>query len=116
MRHQRGLPVACACLIVGLGCARERDVVTDLCASVLSQKRPDARVVEAAPALDRSRIVYELHDARGSIECRVEAPESGGLRLASVALDGEPITAAELTTLNVELFLADLRRSDPAGR
>jgi hypothetical protein len=111
------LPVACACLIAGLACARDRDIVTDLCASVLAQKRPDARVVETSPppAPDRSRLVYELREARGSIECRVEAPESGGLRLASVALDGEPVTAAELTALNVELFLADLRRADPAA-
>jgi hypothetical protein len=115
------LPAACALgALALLGCGGDRDPATQLCLRILERKLADFRVIEvtAKPQQDWSRIDYKTRERSGFIACEFEASDSGSLRARSVAVDGEPLTAAELVTINADLFLADLRRSDAraAGR
>jgi hypothetical protein len=111
----------CVLAACAAGCGREADPRIALCAQVLERRLPRARVVETAadPARGSATLRYEAArgaeaPGSGSLECRIEASGSAGaLRVVAATLDGEALPEAELTVINADLLLADLRRADP---
>jgi hypothetical protein len=125
MRHAIVLvPVAAALSLAALGCASRVEPAAEICALVLARRLPAARVVTAvaAPPALEAAIDFEVgggwwtQPSRGSLRCAFEAGERGSLRLRGATLNGVAFTRAELTIVNADLLLADMRRADAEAR
>lgn len=109
--------LACAALLWGAGCGRDSTPSIAACAEILAARAPAARVVAAehesytSVALDFEIGRRWREQVRGRLACEFEAQPNGGLRLRAAALDGVPFTNAELTVVNADLLLAEMRRA-----
>lgn len=111
----------CAAALLALACARDREPTAEACTDILARRFPAARVVEEASDASSAAVAFELGDRwkalpGGRLECRFDEVRNGGLRLRAATLDGVAFTTAELTVINADLLLADLRRVDRANR
>ncbi|MBS1106369.1 MAG: hypothetical protein H6Q91_1871 [Deltaproteobacteria bacterium] len=112
----------CAAALFALACAPDREPAVELCTDVLTRRFPEARVVEATSDASDAAVAFELGDRwkalpGGRLECHFDEVGSGGaIRLRAATLDGVAFTTAELTVINADLLLADLRRADRANR
>lgn len=120
MRCRRGL-LACAVTVLAAGCDRGWAPSVDACAQILATRIPAARVVAAASAagadaeLDFEVGTWWKVEQRGHLACSFEEQDGGGLRLRTAAIDGQPFTSAEVTVVNADLLLADMRRTVEQG-
>jgi hypothetical protein len=114
-----------ACLtawLLAAACSARVEPAAELCAQVLGRRVPAARVLEAAAAPDslRAAVRFDVggswweEGVAGRLDCAFEIGERGSLRLRAASLDGVALTSAELTIVNVELLLADMRSADAA--
>lgn len=110
--------LAFGCLAFGsLACGRAPDPATALCAQVLERRLPGARVVASSASALEAELRFEVgggwreEPTRGQLACAFEEGERGSLRLRGASLDGAAFTRAELTVVNADLWLADLRRA-----
>lgn len=114
MRSRAGL--ACAAALAIAGCGREREPSQQACAEILATRLPAARVVAAAADATTAALEFEVgawwrDAARGRLACSFEAQPGRGLRLRAATLDGVAFTSSELLVANVDLLLAEMRRS-----
>ena len=108
----------CAFLsIPALACARRTAPEARLCLDILKRRSPAAEVlaIAAEPSERRATIAYRIKGAPATSElaCEFQAIETGGLRVRSVAVDGQPLVEAELAIIDADLFLDDLGESPP---
>jgi len=111
----------CAFLsIAALACARRAAPEARLCLDILKRRSPAAEVlaIAAEPSEQRTTIAYRIKGAPATSElaCEFQAIESGGLRVRSVAVDGQPLLEAELAIIDADLLFDDMRRAEPGGR
>lgn len=112
----------CAAALLAVACARDREPALELCTDVLTRRFPEARVVETTSDASSAAVAFALGDRwkalpGGRLECHFDEVGSGGaLRLHAATLDGVALTTAELTVINADLLLADMRRADLANR
>jgi hypothetical protein len=111
-----------AAALLALACAPDREPAVELCTDVLTRRFPEAHVVEVTSEPLHAALDFELGERwkrlpGGRLECRFDQVGSGGaLRLYAATLDGVALTTAELTVINADLLLADMRRADRANR
>jgi hypothetical protein len=104
-------------LVVASACDRAIAPSVEACSTVLARRIPAARVVEAGGDATHATLDFEVgvgwwtDPERGQLACTFEQQPNGGLRLSEATLDGVAFTASERTVINVELLLADMRRS-----
>jgi hypothetical protein len=107
-------------LLVASACGRGVAPPLRACGEVLESRLPAARVTNGAAgsALDAA-LDYEVREAwwrwrdpvRGRLECTFEPGPHGALRLAAATLDGVELSRTEMTIVNADLLLADMRRA-----
>ena len=120
MRCGRGW-LACAAALLSAGCERGWEPSVEACAQILATRIPAARVIaadsDAGPAavLDFEVGTWWKEQQRGQLACSFEEQPGGGLRLRAAALDGQAFTSAEVTVVNADLLLADMRRAVEQG-
>ena len=100
--------------IAALACARHAAPEARLCLDILKRRSPAAEVlgVAAEPGQQRATIAYRIKGAPATNElaCEFQAIETGGLRVRSVAVDGQPLLEAELAVIDADLLFDDMRR------
>ena len=109
--------VGAAALLGTAACERVQAPSVEACAEILARRIPESRVVEAV-ATEGAQVTldYELgrwwdDPEHGSLVCSFEELANGGVRLRDATLDGVAFTDNERTVINVDLLLADMRRS-----
>ncbi len=91
-----------------------------LCVAMIEAHVETPRVLDVTerPALGEARIRFvprrEASDASVAT-CQWQRTATGGLRLASVAIDGRPLSDLELLVRNADLLLEDLRDVERHG-
>jgi len=98
-------------------CERAIAPSVEACSAILARRIPAARVAAAESDATHATLDFEVggdwwtDPERGLLACTFEEQPNGGLRLGEATLDGVAFTASERTVINVELLLADMRRS-----
>ena len=96
------------------GCGHRSVPEAHLCLDILKRRSPAAQVVEIAaePDLRRAAIEYRVKGAPATsrLACEFQETETGGLRVRSVAVDGQPLLEAELAVIDADLLFDDMRR------
>ena len=114
-RSWRGL--ACATVVLLTSCSGDLAPSIEACERILATRMPAARVTTSASDADLEAVLaFELgswweESRRGQIACSFDEQPAGRLRLRAATLDGQPFTTAEVTVVNADLLLADMRRS-----
>ena len=116
---QRSAFLACgALLLVTAACGPAREPAVEACAGILARRLPESRVVEAvSDGAAQVALDFEIgggwweHPEHGSLDCSFAEQPNGGLRLQDATLNGVTFSDNERTVINVELLLADMRRS-----
>jgi hypothetical protein len=104
-------------LLVASACERAIAPSVEACSGILARRIPAARVAAADADVTHATLDFEVggdwwtDPERGQLDCTFEEQPNGGLRLNHATLDGVAFTASERTVINVELLLADMRRS-----
>ena len=120
MGRSRGR-LACAVAALLAGCSSDTAPSIAACAEILAARAPSARVVATvSDSVTEAALDFEVGSwwkeaARGRLACSFEEQPAGGLRLRAAVLDGQPFTSAEVTVVNADLLLADMRRAAETG-
>jgi hypothetical protein len=102
------------------GCGARSTPEARLCLDILKRRSPAAQVlaIAAEPENQRATISYRVKGASltSRLACEFQAIETGGLRVRSVAVDGQPLLEAELAVIDADLLFNDMRRGAAAGK
>jgi hypothetical protein len=107
--------------IAAPGCGNRSTPEAHLCLDILKRRSPAAQVlaIAAEPEDQRATISYRVKGApvTSQLACEFQAIETGGLRVRSVAVDGQPLLEAELAVIDADLLFSDMRSGGAnAGR
>lgn len=117
----RSLATAAALLPFLAGaCSEAPETPTGLCARILIQRFPDAKVRATLPSRDphRPRLLFEAapqdgFSGTGRFACDTRESRHGTLRVDSAEVDDRPLSGAELALINADLLLEDIRAAAP---
>ena len=116
LRSRSGRRALCcaALLLAAASCGGRSTPEERLCVEILARRSPAAQVlaIESAPEEQRAAITYRVKGSpvASELDCAFQANENGGLRVRSVAIDGEPLLEAELAVIDADLLFDDLGR------
>jgi hypothetical protein len=107
-------------LLAAAACGHGDAPAVRACGEVLESRLPAARVTNGAAGTELDAAIdYEVREAwwrwrepvRGRLECAFAPGPHGALRLTAATLDGVELSRTELTIVNADLLLADMRRA-----